>query len=53
MDVLAVDGLLDNLADAEGGIPGRVKILGLDVERALGLAPLIDLMKLFQKNSTT
>ncbi len=46
MDMLAVDGLLHDLSDAEGCVSGGVKVFRADVEGSLGLSPLIDLSEL-------
>lgn len=53
MDVLAVDWLLDDFPDAEGGVSGGVEILGLHVQCPLGLSPLINLVKLHYPTLTT
>jgi hypothetical protein len=42
MDVFAVDGFLDDFPDAEAGVAGGVEALGLDVQSALLLPPLLD-----------
>lgn len=46
VNVLAVDWLLDDFSDAEGGVSGGVKVLGSGVECSLGLPPLVHLVQL-------
>jgi hypothetical protein len=52
VDMLAVDGLLNDLPDAEGCVSGGIKVFGADVEGSLVLSPLIDLSELHRKRLT-
>jgi hypothetical protein len=51
--MLAVDRLLDDLSNAEGGVSGGIKVFRSDMEGALGLSPLIDLAELHREGLTS